>query len=152
MDKHILVVDDEKEIADLVEVYLRGEGYEVLKYYNGQDALMGILSNKVDLAILDVMLPDIDGFTLCRKIKLGLEVHSVIFDKEHIKKELNSGRPIICILGPGDFTTTGHFIVLTGVDENGGIIVNDPNSIINSKKSWDIEQLMHQIRNLWSYS
>ena len=84
--------------------------------------------------------------------ELGLEVHSVIFDKEHIKKELNSGRPIICILGPGDFTTTGHFIVLTGVDENGGIIVNDPNSIINSKKSWDIEQLMHQIRNLWSYS
>ena len=66
---------------------------------------------------------------------LGLEVHSVIFDKEHIKKELNSGRPIVCILGPGDFTTTGHFIVLTGVDENGGIIVNDPNSIINSKKA-----------------
>ena len=69
MNKHILIVDDEKEIADLVEVYLRGEGYEVLKYYNGQDALMGILSNKVDLAILDVMLPDIDGFTLCRKIR-----------------------------------------------------------------------------------
>ena len=72
-----------------------------------------------------------------------------------IEQDINnhgSGRLIICILGPGDFTTTGHFIVLTGVDENGGIIVNDPNSIINSKKSWDIEQLMHQIRNLWSYA
>lgn len=84
--------------------------------------------------------------------ELGLEVHSVIFDEKHIEDELASGRPIICIMGPGDFTSSGHFIVLVGVDENGQIIVNDPNSIINSKKSWDIEQLMPQIRNLWSYS
>lgn len=84
--------------------------------------------------------------------ELGIKVHKVIFDKDHIKEELNNGRPIICVLGPGDFTTTGHFIVLTGVDENGEIILNDPNSIINSKKSWDIGQLMKQIKNLWSYS
>ena len=69
MNKHILIVDDEKEIADLIEVYLRGEGFEVLKYYNGKEALSYVLNNKIDLAILDVMLPDIDGFTLCRKIR-----------------------------------------------------------------------------------
>lgn len=69
MSKHILIVDDEKEIADLVEVYLRGEGYEVIKYHNGQDVLEGLADQKIDLAILDVMLPDIDGFTLCRKIR-----------------------------------------------------------------------------------
>ncbi|MCI5622062.1 MAG: VanR-ABDEGLN family response regulator transcription factor [Lachnospiraceae bacterium] len=69
MKKQILIVDDEKEIADLVEVYLISEGYDVLKYYNGQDALQGIMTKKVDLAILDVMLPDMDGFTLCRKIR-----------------------------------------------------------------------------------
>lgn len=84
--------------------------------------------------------------------EFGLEVHTVIFDEEHIKSELDCGRPIICILGPGDFTAVGHFIVLTGVDENGKIVVNDPNSILNSKKSWNIQSLMPQIRNLWSYS
>lgn len=69
MSKHILIVDDEKEIADLVEVYLRGEGYEVIKYHNGQDVLAGLADQRIDLAILDVMLPDMDGFTLCRKIR-----------------------------------------------------------------------------------
>lgn len=67
--KRILVVDDEKEIADLIEVYLSSEGYEVLKYYNGCDALAAVSDNKIDLAILDVMLPDVDGFSLCRKIR-----------------------------------------------------------------------------------
>ena len=69
MKKQILIVDDEKEIADLVEVYLISEGYDVLKYYDGQAALQGVMTKKVDLAILDVMLPDMDGFTLCRKIR-----------------------------------------------------------------------------------
>ncbi|MGN0353151.1 MAG: VanR-ABDEGLN family response regulator transcription factor [Roseburia sp.] len=69
MKKQILIVDDEKEIADLVEVYLISEGYDVLKYYNGQAAFQAVMTKKVDLAILDVMLPDMDGFTLCRKIR-----------------------------------------------------------------------------------
>ena len=69
MGKQILVVDDEKEIADLVEVYLSGEGYGVLKCYNGNDALQAVKTQKIDLAILDIMLPDIDGFTLCMRIR-----------------------------------------------------------------------------------
>ena len=64
----ILIVDDEREIADLVEIYLENDGYQVYKFYNGEDALNCILNNDIDLAILDVMLPDIDGFSLCRKI------------------------------------------------------------------------------------
>lgn len=69
MNKQVLIVDDEKEIADLVEVYLRGEGYDVLKYYNGTDAWEGVQVHAVDLVILDVMLPDIDGFQLCQRIR-----------------------------------------------------------------------------------
>lgn len=65
----ILIVDDEKEIADLVEVYLKNEGYEVYKFYNGLDALACLKTTSVDLALLDVMLPDVDGFTLCMKIR-----------------------------------------------------------------------------------
>lgn len=69
MPDRILVVDDEKEIADLVELYLKNEGYEVLKFYEGTRALQAALAQPVDLAILDVMLPDMDGFTLCQKIR-----------------------------------------------------------------------------------
>lgn len=69
MEKHILVVDDEKEIADLLEVYLKNDGYSVHKFYNGTDALKCIENTKLDLALLDVMLPDMDGFYICRKIR-----------------------------------------------------------------------------------
>ena len=65
----IVVVDDEKEIADLVEVCLRNEDYEVAKFYNATEALAYIEINPVNLAILDVMLPDMDGFALCQKIR-----------------------------------------------------------------------------------
>ncbi|MBR1692272.1 MAG: VanR-ABDEGLN family response regulator transcription factor [Lachnospiraceae bacterium] len=67
--KKILIVDDEKEITDLLEVYLKNEGYEVCKFYRGLDAWQFVEREKIDLAILDVMLPDLDGFTLCRKIR-----------------------------------------------------------------------------------
>lgn len=69
MNEPILIVDDEKEIADLVEVYLQNEGYEVLKFYNAADALACTERRDLSLAILDVMLPDMDGFTLCQKIR-----------------------------------------------------------------------------------
>lgn len=69
MNENILIVDDEKEIADLIEVYLRNDGYVTHKFYNGRDALECIESTRLDLAILDVMLPDIDGFHICRKIR-----------------------------------------------------------------------------------
>ena len=69
MNEKILVVDDEKEIADLIEVYLKNDGYTVHKFYNGMDALKCIESQNLDLAILDVMLPDIDGFRICQKIR-----------------------------------------------------------------------------------
>ena len=69
MSEKILVVDDEKEIADLMEVYLINDGYTVYKCYNGIDALKYIENTELDLAILDVMLPDMDGFQLCQKIR-----------------------------------------------------------------------------------
>ena len=69
MSEKILVVDDECSIADLVEVYLKNDGYQVRKFYNATDALNCIKQEEISLALLDVMLPDMDGFTLCRKIR-----------------------------------------------------------------------------------
>ena len=65
----VLIVDDEKEIADLLEVYLQNDGFEVHKYYPGKEAMDCIRTTRLDLAILDIMLPDIDGFTICQKIR-----------------------------------------------------------------------------------
>lgn len=69
MNEKILIVDDEKEIADLVELYLKNDGYTVFKFYNGIDALKCIDETDIDLAILDIMLPDVDGFHICQKIR-----------------------------------------------------------------------------------
>lgn len=69
MAEKILVVDDEPEIADLVALYLENENYEVFKFYSSVEALKCITDTKLDLAILDVMMPGVNGFELCKKIR-----------------------------------------------------------------------------------
>ena len=69
MPETILIVDDEKEIADLVELYLKNENYPIRKAYDAQTALGIIETESISLALLDIMLPDMDGFTLCQKIR-----------------------------------------------------------------------------------
>lgn len=67
MSEQILIVDDEKEIADLIEVYLKNDGYTVHKFYNGLDALKCIETQKMDLAILDVCFQILMDFVFVRK-------------------------------------------------------------------------------------
>ena len=69
MKEKILVADDEQEIADLIEVYLENEGFQVRKFYDSKEALACIETEVPDLAVLDIMMPDISGLTLCRKIR-----------------------------------------------------------------------------------
>ena len=69
MGSKILIVDDEREIADVVALYLQNENYDVVKAYNGKDALRLVEEEKPDMVLLDVMLPDIDGFTILQKIR-----------------------------------------------------------------------------------
>lgn len=69
MKEKVLIVDDEQAIVDLVEVYLKNDGYQVYKFYNAGDALACVEREDLSLAILDVMLPDMDGFTLCQRIR-----------------------------------------------------------------------------------
>ncbi|MCR1898847.1 VanR-ABDEGLN family response regulator transcription factor [Irregularibacter muris] len=65
----ILVVEDEKEIADLLEFYLKNEGFQIIKTHRGLEAVDIIHREDFDLAILDVMLPDMDGFTILKNIR-----------------------------------------------------------------------------------
>ncbi|WP_294799494.1 VanR-ABDEGLN family response regulator transcription factor [uncultured Eubacterium sp.] len=66
---NILVVDDEKEIADLVELFLKNEGFTVYKFYDSKSAVDCIFSKQIDLALLDVMIEGTDGFSILRKIR-----------------------------------------------------------------------------------
>ena len=69
MNKKILIVDDEKEIVDLLEVYLSNDGYSAYKCYNGLEAMKCIEQSQIDLAILDIMLPGLDGYELLASLK-----------------------------------------------------------------------------------
>lgn len=81
-------------------------------------------------------------------VKLGFDVTEIPLVESRIIKNLEVGNPIICAMGPGDFTSAGHYIVMVGY-ENGMIRINDPNSIANSKKLWKYKDIEGQIRNLW---
>lgn len=82
-------------------------------------------------------------------VKLGLTVTELPLVKSKMVKQLEAGNPIICSMRAGDFTTSGHYIVLTGL-EDGKFRVNDPNSRVNSEKLWSYEDIEGQIRNLWA--
>lgn len=81
----------------------------------------------------------------------GLTAKELPLDEGVITNALKQGRPIICSVGPGDFTTSGHFIVLVGM-EDGKIRVNDPNRRSTSAQLWDYDTLAGQINNLWAYT
>ena len=81
----------------------------------------------------------------------GIQGSEIPLDKDSIQTELELGHPIICAMRPGDFTTTGHFIVLIGM-KDGKICVHDPNSKKRSEKLWNYETLESQINNLWSFT
>lgn len=83
--------------------------------------------------------------------KLGLEAKELPLVKKKMVTALEEGKPVILALGAGDFTTTGHYIVLTGWDGE-AFTVNDPNSRLRSQRTWTYEELEGQIRNIWAIS
>ena len=84
--------------------------------------------------------------------QLGITGEELSADADVVRKALRAGRPIICSVRPGDFTTTGHFIVLAGVAGNGELIVHDPNSARRSEQTWDVDRVLQQCANLWAFS
>ena len=83
--------------------------------------------------------------------QLGLQVMEAKPDADTITEELAKGKVIIACMGPGDFTTQGHFIVLTKVTGSGKIVINDPNSKKRSKQTWDVDRLVAQMKDMWVY-
>ncbi len=99
---NILVLDDEKEIADLVELYLLNENYNIYKFYNSRDAIECINTVKLDLAILDVMIGEINGFEICKKIReKGLNFPVIMLTAKIEDKDKITG----LTLGADDYIT-----------------------------------------------
>lgn len=90
MGKKILVVDDEKPIVDLISFNLKKEGHEIIEANDGEDGYNKALNEKPDLILLDVMLPKMDGFTVCRKLreKISTPIIMITAKEEEVDKVL----------------------------------------------------------------
>lgn len=82
---------------------------------------------------------------------LGLDAVEVSADESSMRRQIIAGKPIICVVGPGDFTETQSFIVLSGIDMDSKLVVHDPASTARSK-SWDFEAILDQAESMWAIS
>lgn len=119
------LTQNEEATPDAVAEYAEENGY----YVEGTGTAWRIMT-------------EIDGY--------GISGREITADEKVLYRELEAGHPVICSMGPGDFTTSGHFIVLTGV-EDGRLCIHDPNSLTRSRKQWDYESIKSQIRNMWVF-
>lgn len=101
MQARILIVDDEPEISDLAALYLKNEGFDAAACYRGKDALVEIRRQPPDLAILDVMLPDIDGFSICRAIRESYQFPVIMLTAKNEETDKINGLS----LGADDYMT-----------------------------------------------
>lgn len=83
--------------------------------------------------------------------QLGLRSYELSPRVGIVADYVRKGCPVIGVVGPGDFTTVGHFIVISGIDGDGKFIVHDPNSAERSQMRWDAEQVLNQCLNLWAF-
>lgn len=83
---------------------------------------------------------------------LGLRGTELSASADVVRVELEAGRPIICSVRPGDFTSTGHFIVLAGLTDDGQVMVRDPNNAGNGDHPWDLDRILGQCANLWAFN
>ncbi len=97
----ILVVEDEKAIANLIELYLKNENFIVFKCYTGTEAMKVIETEQLDMAILDIMLPDIDGFSICQRIRASYNFPIIMLTAKDEEMDKITG----LTLGADDYIT-----------------------------------------------
>jgi DNA-binding response OmpR family regulator len=97
----ILIVDDEPEIVELIRLYLEKEGYEIISTNNGHDALELMREHRPDLAILDILLPEMDGIEICRQIRKSYSTPILFVSCKHDDMDIILGFSI----GGDDYIT-----------------------------------------------
>jgi len=98
---NILIVDNEKEIVDLIDLYLRNKGYFIFKAYEGNEAMNILNSEKINLVMLDLMIPGIDGYELIKKIRSTSNIPIIIISA----KCENHDKVIGLDMGADDYIT-----------------------------------------------
>ena len=90
MTRKILIVDDEKPISDIIKYNLEKEGFEALLAYDGEEALQVVFQSNPDLVLLDIMLPKMDGFQVCKKIRetMNIPIIMITAKEEEVDKVL----------------------------------------------------------------
>ena len=104
---NILVCDDDHSIVDAIEKYLKQEGYRVIKAYNGLEALKALEENEIHLIILDIMMPDVDGFSYCDKIRSLVDCPILFLTAKTMVHDITFG----LALGADDYLTKPFRIV-----------------------------------------
>ncbi|MBW9157965.1 response regulator transcription factor [Clostridium tagluense] len=99
MSKNILIVDDDKEIVNLIEIYLTNEGYNSYKAYDGEEALQLIDKCNISLIILDIMMPKIDGLEVCNKVREKLNIPIIMLSAKNQDSDKIKG----LLLGADDY-------------------------------------------------
>jgi DNA-binding response OmpR family regulator len=101
MDRKILVVDDDEELVDFLEDYLEKDGYDVRGTYNGKDALRLFREREFDLVVLDLMLPEMDGYRVCERMRREAETPIIMLTAKTSDEEKIKGLD----LGADDYVT-----------------------------------------------
>lgn len=144
MDRKILVVDDEKPIVDILKYNLEKEGFEVLTADNGVSALECALKQNPDLILLDIMLPKMDGFDVCRKVreKLNVPIIMITARDEEVDKVLGLE------LGADDYITKPFSVreLIARVKANMRRVSNDISADTDDKISVDDNFIINATR------
>ncbi|MCP1102732.1 hypothetical protein M2454_002046 [Aequitasia blattaphilus] len=128
----------------MVMIYVTGDPSFVPSWVAGYSMQRGLVDeDNLTLWQLMRVLPEDYGITVT-------EGHPS--DEEWVKNTLNEGHPIICSMGPGDFTGEGHFIVVTEYKEDGTVVVHDPFRKVNTIKEWKYADIIPQINAIWAYN
>lgn len=90
-------------------------------------------------------------FLLSCASELGLKSSKITVSEDALRDSLSAGNVVIANVGPGDFTEGGHFIVLTRLDSEGRVVVNDPYSVVNSERTWSIAEIVGQTKRLFVF-
>jgi len=91
------------------------------------------------------------SFLVSEAASLGLSCEALSVDAGSVRAALEGGAVLVCNVGPGDFTDNGHFFVVTGIDGDGNLRINDPYSAERSNRAWDVDTVLGQTKALWAY-